>query len=55
MVAFFFKKRTLNKGYGKFDLIIDLQTKFRNSLNLKEFHIIHFIQELLMVFFHQKK
>ena len=30
----FANKRTLNRGYGKFDLIIDLQTKFRNSLIL---------------------
>ena len=31
---FFANKRTLIRGYGKFDLIIDLQTKFRNTLIL---------------------
>ena len=29
------KKRFVNKSYSKFDLIIDLQTKFRNSFILK--------------------
>ncbi len=33
---FFVKKRALQKSFGKFDLIIDLQTKFRNSLILKQ-------------------
>ena len=31
----FAKKRVLDKSIGKFDLIIDLQSKFRNSLILK--------------------
>ena len=30
------KNRALKKTYGKFDLIVDLQTKFRNSLILKK-------------------
>ena len=31
---FFVKKKISKKAYGKFDLIIDLQSKFRNSLIL---------------------
>ncbi len=33
---FFVKKKISKKAYGKFDLIIDLQSKFRNSLILKK-------------------
>ena len=41
----FFAKRNLNQNNeSKFDLIIDLQTKFRNSFILKKFLIIIFIQ-----------
>ena len=32
----FAQKRALQKGFGKFDLIIDLQTKLRNTLILKK-------------------
>ena len=32
----FAEKRALQKGFGKFDLIIDLQTKLRNTLILKK-------------------
>ena len=39
---FFTKKRVSAKNYGKFDLIIDLQTKFRNSLILKTIPISTF-------------
>ena len=46
-------KRASNNAFGKFDLIIDLQTKFRNSLILKEYPINCFILELLMVSFLQ--
>ncbi len=31
----FVKNKILSKGYGKFDIIIDLQTKFRNTIILK--------------------
>ena len=42
----FANKRASKKSSEKFDLIIDLQTKFRNTLILKEFLMTHFIQEL---------
>ena len=46
MVASFLrKKRVIEKGFSKFDLIIDLQTKFRN-FNFKKIPTIHFIQGL---------
>ena len=51
-----FAKRNFDKkGETKFDLIIDLQSKFRNSLILKKFHINIFIQQLLIIYFQQKK
>ena len=51
-----FVKKNFNKtNQDKFDLIIDLQSKFRNSLILKKFHIIIFTQQLLDVYFQQKK
>ena len=39
----------------KFDLIIDLQSKFRNSLILKRIPHIIFIQQHLAIYFQQKK
>ncbi len=49
------KKKTLQKGYGKFDLIIDLQSKFRNSLILKKIPHDHFYSRTLNGFFSSKK
>ena len=52
---FFAKKRALSKGIGKYDLIIDLQTKFRNSLVLSRIPHSSFYSRTFNVFFHQKK
>ena len=50
-----FVKKNFNKtNEVKFDLIIDLQSKFRNSLILKEFHTIIFIPQHMVIYFHQK-
>ena len=40
-------KRASNKAFGKFDLIIDLQTKFRNTLVLKQIPHSHFYSRTL--------
>ena len=52
---FFTNKRTLNKGYGKFDLIIDLQTKFRNSLILSRIPHSSFYSRTFNGFFSSRK
>ena len=48
-------KRASNKAFGKFDLIIDLQTKFRNSLILKRIPHQLFYSRTLNGFFSSKK
>ena len=50
-----FAKRASNKTFGKFDLIIDLQTKFRNSLILKRIPHDAFYSRTLNGFFSTKK
>ncbi len=52
---FFIKKRLIEKGLGKFDLIIDLQTKFRNSVLLKQIPHEMFYSRTLNGFFSSKK
>ena len=52
---FFAKRRTLTKNYGKFDLIIDLQSKFRNTLILKKIPHTNFYSRTLNGFFSTKK
>ncbi len=49
------KKRVIEKGFSKFDLIIDLQTKFRNSLILKKIPHNSFYSRTLNGFFSTKK
>ena len=49
------KKRAADKIHGKFDLIIDLQTKFRNSLILKSIPHNLFYSRTLNGFFSTKK
>ena len=51
----FAKRKALQKNYGKFDLIIDLQSKFRNSLILKKIPHNHFYSRTLNGFFSSKK
>ncbi len=51
----FANKRAYNKSLGKFDLIIDLQTKFRNSLILKRVPHELFYSKTLNGFFCSKK
>ena len=48
-------KRASNQAFGKFDLIIDLQTKFRNSLILKRIPHQLFYSRTLSGFFSSKK
>ncbi len=52
---FFVKKKILSKKYGDFDLIIDLQKKFRNSLILKQIPHISFYSRTFNNFFCSKK
>ena len=52
---FITKKRALKENHGKFDLIIDLQTKFRNSLILSKVPHDHFYSRTLNGFFSSKK
>ena len=49
------KKRALEKNFGKFDLILDLQSKFRNSFILKRIPHTHFYSKTLNGFFSTKK
>ncbi len=51
----FAKNRVKNKNYENFDLIIDLQTKFRNSLILKRIPHTLFYSKTLNGFFSSKK
>ena len=51
----FVKKKLDNTNENKFDLIIDLQTKFRNSLVLKRIPHIHFFSKTFNNFFSTKK
>ena len=48
-------KRALNRNYNKFDLIIDLQTKFRNSVILKRIPHEQFYSRTLNGVFSSKK
>ena len=50
MVALFKAKIKLETTTGKFDLIIDLQTKFRNASILKEFLIMNLLRTLMDCF-----
>ena len=52
---FFTKKNFIKKNEVKFDLIIDLQSKFRNSLILKRIPHYHFYSTTLGNFFSTKK
>ena len=53
---FFFAKKEFNKTkLEKFDLIIDLQTKFRNSVILKEIPHVHFFSSTFNGLFSSKK
>ena len=49
------KNNFKKKNYTKFDLIIDLQSKFRNSLILKKVPHVHFYSTTLNNFFLTKK
>tara|TARA_B100000963_G_scaffold359383_1_gene386593 strand:- start:3001 stop:3954 length:954 start_codon:yes stop_codon:yes gene_type:complete len=51
----FAKKRAIKKTFGKFDLIIDLQTKFRNSLILKRIPHTLFYSKTFNYLFSSKK
>ncbi len=51
----FIKNRIFKKNLGKFDLIIDLQTKLRNSLILKKIPHVLFYSRTLNGFFNSKK
>jgi len=52
---FFAKKRAYKKGFGKFDLILDLQTKVRNTFILKKIPHNLFYSKTLNGFFSTKK
>ena len=52
---FFVKKNFIKKNNTKFDLIIDLQSKFRNSLILKRIPHNHFYSTTFGSFFSTKK
>jgi len=52
---FFAKRNFRKKNEGKFDLIIDLQSKFRNSLILKRLPHEHFYSTTFNNFFSTKK
>ena len=52
---FLIKKKIKDKNVNKFDLIIDLQTKFRNSLILKKIPHINFYSITLNSMFSTKK
>tara|TARA_E500000178_G_scaffold329587_1_gene360661 strand:- start:2755 stop:3708 length:954 start_codon:yes stop_codon:yes gene_type:complete len=51
----FAKKRILKKNFGKFDLIVDLQTKLRNTLILKRIPHTLFYSRTLNGLFSSKK
>ena len=52
---FFTKNRVTKKGYGKFDLIIDLQSKFRNTFILKKIPHKLFYSSTFNGFFSSRK
>ena len=52
---FFTNNRVTKKGYGKFDLIIDLQSKFRNTLILKKIPHKLFYSSTFNGFFSSRK
>ena len=52
---FFVKRNFYKKNMTEFDLIIDLQSKFRNSLTLKKIPHIHFCSTTFNNFFSTKK
>ena len=52
---FFTKKKMSEKNIGKFDLIIDLQTKLRNTLILKRIPHVSFYSKTLNGLFSSKK
>ena len=52
---FFVHNRVTKKGYGKFDLIIDLQSKFRNTLILKKIPHKLFYSSTFNGFFSSRK
>ena len=52
---FFANNRALSKGFGKYDLIIDLQTKFRNTLILSRIPHNSFYSRTFNGFFSSKK
>ncbi len=52
---FFAKKRAINKINGKFDLIVDLQTKLRNTIILKNIPHSSFYSRTLNGYFSSRK
>ena len=52
---FFSRKRALEKTYGKFDIIVDLQSKLRNTLILKRIPHKSFYSRTLNGYFSSKK
>ena len=52
---FFAHKKVTKKGYGKFDLIIDLQSKFRNTFILKKIPHKLFYSSTFNGFFSSRK
>ena len=52
---FFAKNRSINKTNGKFDIIIDLQTKLRNTIILKRIPHLSFYSRTLNGYFASKK
>ena len=52
---FFVKRNLIKKNESKFDLIIDLQSKFRNSLILNRIPHVHFYSTTFGNFFSTKK
>ena len=52
---FFVKRNFLKQSENKFDLIIDLQSKLRNSLILKKIPHLHFYSTTFNNFFQVKK
>ena len=52
---FFVKKRFNKKNYNKFDLIIDLQSKFRNTLILSRIPHVEFYSKTFYNLFSTKK
>ena len=55
VASIFYQGKNLQTTLGKFDLIIDLQTKFRNSLILKKIPHNSFYSRTFNGFFSSKK